>query len=419
MKKDKTLIIHVGMPKTGTSSIQKTLHTIGEAGDYKYADLGPENHGGHLTSAFSDDPFRWRAHRLAKRTSADVSQFNNQVFKRLHLIRERPENQILSGESLWHLDEMGLTRLADFFSESFKEIKILGYIRPPQSYLRSALQQLIKKHGHQDLDVFKIYPGYRDKIERFDRIFGRDNVQLKVFQSDSLVAGDVVQDFCHQLRASIDPSRIKRVHDSLSLEATALMFVLNRRGAQLQNYTQMGQDREELAKALQSIGHRRFRLSRKLIDPVLSRHEADIQWVEKRLGCEFTRTNEDEIDAIQSAEQLEMVALEQFGALDDSLSRLVQKHKATPEQLAHVIEKFRIFLTGRNSQGIAPYTHAQALFTQEQLDRMRGPAAALREFAIALADDGRKQEAINVITRAIDLRPDAEGLKTLRKRWMG
>ncbi|MCC4270459.1 hypothetical protein LL254_07025 [Marinobacter nauticus] len=419
------LIIHIGMPKTGSSSIQETLFAKGGISEFIYADLGVVNHGGVITSYFSRDPYSWHGHKAVGRSRNEVDIFNKKVGKSLEAMKARCGYQILSGEDIYeHIDEHSLFRIRDYFSGSFEEIEVVGYVRSPASFMASAFIQFLKNHGQARLDMNKLWPKYRAKFEKFDRVFGRERVTLRPFSSEAMVDGDVVQDFCHFLGEPIAQADIRRVNESLSLEAAASLFVYNREGPCYETYPGQPVDNNRLMDILAEFGSQRLRFSDSLVNPIIEKHQSDLEWVEKRLGEPLRDHEAGEAGVIESEQDLLDIASKNARELEVFVRERISESTPTPLQIANLMEKLRVAITGRASNGVKPAPCEEAtFFSPEQLELLSrhdtGPAVALRELALAFDRSGRRTEACNCIQAALKLRPDAKGLHSLKQRLCG
>lgn len=313
-------IIHVGMPKTGSSSIQDTFFAA-ETPGFRYLPWRHANHGSLTSLFFEKAPEKHNIYAVEPNPTAVVKQLRQQWGPKLKAAFETdPQpNVIISAERLSNVDRtiQEHERLRNYLARYCDSFRVIGYIRPPASYLESAFQQWIKtgkktetgSHG----DFWRAHlswPDYRRKFEPLDTVFGRDNVELAKFSRETLHRGDVVLDFACRIGAVLAPEDIVRSNERLNLEAVALLYVYRRFGQQCKKGSRADRN---LVQTLSRIGSARFIFSNDLIAPILSRHAADLNWIETRLGtglCEAPRTVSRTIGA---EDDLIAVALENAG----------------------------------------------------------------------------------------------------------
>ena len=135
-------ILHVGMRKTGTSSIQQSLCDFSDD-NFLYANIdGHTNHGASLYSLFSKYPEDIAYHSNKNRNKSEVKDYIRMARDGLDTFLKNSGNKnvIFSGESLSYTIEVeGLERMRDFFLEKFDEVKVLASIRSPAGYITSNL----------------------------------------------------------------------------------------------------------------------------------------------------------------------------------------------------------------------------------------------------------------------------------------
>jgi len=110
------------------------------------------------------------------------------------------ENFLISAEWL-NLEYMGLSQiryLRDLIVRYADNILVVGYIRSPKSYMESSFQQQVKTKKAQ-FDLHSLYPRYRQRLEKFDEVFGKENVLFWKFDPSNLLNSCVIQDFCSRL----------------------------------------------------------------------------------------------------------------------------------------------------------------------------------------------------------------------------
>ena len=279
-------ILHVGMHKTGTSSIQQSLNRFANNA-FAYADFGggASNHGGvifSLVGSTGADRVRARARSAAgrggavPRTSAGARAALKQAVR-----RAGGRTLLLSAEGTLFLSADELRMLRAILNTDIDEIEIVAYIRPPAAYLGSFMQQLIKGGSLTEFSPARAYADYRRSLEKVDAVFGREHVHLWKFDPAAFPEGCVVRDFCRRLGVDLPAARVVHANESLSREGLGLLYTYRRfdRGGRV-----TGADKKELVEQVAAIGHTRFRLAPDVVRPILEHNRADIDWMEARLG---------------------------------------------------------------------------------------------------------------------------------------
>ena len=159
-------IVHFGMPKTGSSSIQATL--FGREGDraLRYLHAGAANGSGMLATAFMANPGRFHVNRKLGLDSETVAQRQQDLLAALERQLDVPADlYLLSGESLSNFRAPDLRNLVRWLSRRVDRVEAVGYIRPPRAFMESAFQQNVKS-TEAHLDFAHLYPDYRERFER-------------------------------------------------------------------------------------------------------------------------------------------------------------------------------------------------------------------------------------------------------------
>jgi len=171
VKKKELCIVHVGMHKTGSSSIQNFLYNDLKDSNFEYIDLNISNQSAVIYSMFSNEPEKYHMHRSKGNTLSDVLEYNKQNKKLLlkSFFKSPAENMIISAEDIMYLKYDELERFHSFLKNYFYKIKIIGYVRPIYSYIESAFQELVK-HGLNKIDFTYADPDYK-RFMNFYKIF--------------------------------------------------------------------------------------------------------------------------------------------------------------------------------------------------------------------------------------------------------
>ena len=224
----KTLILHVGMHKTGSTSIQRSLEGF-DRGLIRYLDLGSSNHSGPVRTIFSERSNDYPAHRRSGQSRHAIAQMAShhraQMIRELSLPRQR---FIISGEGISALSPAGVRALAQFLKQYVDRIQVIGYVRDPVGYANSAFQQRVKD-GQAAISVPR--PNYRNRFRKFFDVFGRENVELIQFNPSAFENRSVVRDFCNRAGIPADNVREKRANESLSDLAIRLILQINQQAA--------------------------------------------------------------------------------------------------------------------------------------------------------------------------------------------
>jgi len=294
------LYVHVGMHKTGSSSIQKSLDKSLQDNKFAYLHFKKSNHSGYIHRFFSNVPVITKEDvlRNKKVDSSLVSQLSNNNI----------DSFITSGEGIIRLDETELNSLKNYFLEHADAINIIAYVRSPKSYIESAFQQILKAE-FINFDLNKAYPNYRDRFEKFDTVFGCENVILWKFEPKSFPANDVVLDFCEKLEIPFDPAKVIRVNESLSTEAVALLYFYRKYGPKQDGLIDRKVNKR-LIERIAKIGNSKFKFSPVLIEPLLNKNRFDIEWMENRLGASLREDMKEGKLDISSEEQLSKIAVD-------------------------------------------------------------------------------------------------------------
>jgi len=221
------VILHIGMHKTGTTSIQATLQDFDDGG-VRYARLNDQNHSIPIYSQFSSDKYDYHIHKGRGRGKEEIDKINASTIKDLeHELSLQRDTIIVSGEDISTLDPAGVEALITWLKPRVAGIRIIAYVRPPEGFASSGLQQYIMG-GMRKISFPS--PDYRKRFEAFVNNDDIDSIEFVEFGKDTLANGSVVSDFCS--RVGIDERKLneKRTNESISLQCTQLIYHFNRLG---------------------------------------------------------------------------------------------------------------------------------------------------------------------------------------------
>lgn len=298
------LVVHVGMHKAGSSSLQHALQGL-DSPQARYLDLGlGPNHGGAIHGAFSGHPETYHSFRRREMDACRIDALRTNARRRLvdELDRAHGRLAIISGEDIALLDDASAGDMFHFLSEHVEAIDVVGYVRPPRSFMESAFQQRVKG-GLSRLSFPPLYPGYRRRFQKFEALAGRDRTHLFPFVPGLLKDGDVVADFCH--RIGIDkPAAELALNPALPRPAVSLLFTYRRFGIAYGTGADEIRANKALLRALLPLAGARIRFAGPALQAVLKRTRADQAWAEARTGCRLEEGHSEEDDCVVCEDDL-------------------------------------------------------------------------------------------------------------------
>lgn len=228
-------ILHIGMPKTGTTSIQSSLSD--SLCDRRFRLITLDNYfGNHMISAaFMPTEFDRASifFRGVRPEQIRTIQSNAKAYldRSLRSARKSGQVPIISAEIIWMFSKEQLRTLSNFLAKRGFRSKVYGYIRAPLDMLESVLQQKIKigrvEPWKELLGMIRGFP-YRRKISELDDVFGQESVDLKFFDPASFPSKCVVVDLCERAGIEFSRNKVVRVNESLNLNAIKFLHSLGR-----------------------------------------------------------------------------------------------------------------------------------------------------------------------------------------------
>lgn len=265
----KTLYIHIGTSKTGTTTIQtycginreqlKSKGVLFPIMPYHY-DRITENRNGHFLYAM--------IYENGVRNKEKEKQVLKQELDYIVDCFKDYDNVLLSEESIWWATatrRKGLWKyLQEHSQQNNYQVKIIVYLRRQDQFMMSRYNQIIKTDtggGTQrfyeyfkDMNgKYKCVMNYRQRLDYMAKFFPKENIVVKRFDRSYFYNGDLNADFLHILGVEIDDTFVELPKDEnlgISVQSGELKRVLNRLGtmtfAENQKLLQMLNECEEL-----------------------------------------------------------------------------------------------------------------------------------------------------------------------------
>lgn len=220
------IILHLGSPKTGSTSIQKSLADFDD-GETFYAQFQSSNHSLSISSIFMKD----REHYLWEKRGHSLEEVAREkiVTRELlskYLKRSDRKRMILSGEGIGHqLTNTEKQVLIDTLQSNGARLSIFYYARDPLNFAKSIFQQRVKRGGLSYVDSKIGKSKHKKRLDKFLTELPSGSVAVHEFNRSKLYNGCVVEDFCSKI--GITPKQIILDNESMSLEPLKLIFQFN------------------------------------------------------------------------------------------------------------------------------------------------------------------------------------------------
>lgn len=199
----KQLILHIGLHKTGSTSLQGALQNNSKL-LHKHNFYFPiftykmgryNNHSVPLFTIFSDSPeknFYFVKNNIEKKDALKVqSKFLSQLEEAI----AKNNKIILSAEGLSMLSATNLEKLKKLFFDNGFDIKVVAFVRRPYSFLCSYSQERVK-HGQSYLSNTE-FPSKISMIKRFESIF--NDVRFYSYEEACKHDGGVIRYFFEKI----------------------------------------------------------------------------------------------------------------------------------------------------------------------------------------------------------------------------
>lgn len=283
----RTLFLHIGMHKTGSTAIQLSL-TGYDDGTTAYLDLFNPNHSYGMSMLFCEE----KAPDLIKAGWAkSLADWHQQAAANRRRMKEHiasgRQNLIISGEDLSsRFGRREIERLWSAVAADFDEIRVIVYLREPYAFLQSALQEVIKRRSCTIKSV--PLPRYRQRLEPWEAFFGRGAIDYVLYSPDSAAGRDVVGDIAARVGLTLDRVTKRRANESMSAETFAMLYWL-RNSPNVSTWKWPVQRVQAVAKRPHGFGHQRFAFSESVWQDRVAAHGDEIAWAEARMGRRFAR----------------------------------------------------------------------------------------------------------------------------------
>jgi hypothetical protein len=292
---DKRLILHIGFPKTGTTTIQNFLYErrkiLLKDKRILYPSSTP-NHSNLLITLFSEHPGKFVANRMNGITEKNelnnlIDEYRTKLEKELSL--EKYNTIFFSAEGMINLKPPELLHLKEWASKYVDSWTVVVYVRNPVNYSISVIQELLK----MGRTLEKLYdsppvPRYRWTLKNYSQVFGKE--RIKIFDFETTVKENFIRNFCNQMGIDdvFDEFPNERHNPSMSMEAALVLSRINHIRPLFFDDGKRNEARtnQELAQ-VQRIKGRKFDLPKTIQAKVLEKSREEIQWLNSEFNLDL------------------------------------------------------------------------------------------------------------------------------------
>lgn len=262
-------ILHIGIHKTGSSSIQDSLNGFDDD-RFLYLRLRHPNHSAEFGRLFGFGP----------KYEGSIEYNTNTI----NLINESIDSLsgrtlIVSGEDLSAFNPLQVGKLANFLRSSFSEISVVSYVRPPASYITSSFQQRVKSYqvGSKDKTPIIAYRKLRPIFDTYDNEFGRENVFVYKFNPTTFPNRCVATHFSQKIGLDLSKNKIVRSNESICRLTAQFLFCYH------QHFPRAKYELK-LDAIFKLIDDTNFTVAPSLRKLIVENNIDDLIWMEDRLG---------------------------------------------------------------------------------------------------------------------------------------
>jgi hypothetical protein len=238
----KTLVLHIGMAKTGTSAIQNSLG-LGSAALREQgvvcAPWKPFNHSFDFTVLCMHDPKKSFFYQQQSPVEDDAWWEKLDSLRRqwTSLFESVDEGTVIvSAENLTRLSPAEIRCLLEWVTPHFDRVRAIAYVRDPLKSLRSQWEQDVKE-VQEPIDAQSLLRGTKQRMGyRFlacwSSALGAENLLVRKFDPVAFYQGNLIADFFHALGLDAPGECVVgevEKNQSLGPEGTAFLLALNSR----------------------------------------------------------------------------------------------------------------------------------------------------------------------------------------------
>ncbi len=349
---NKEIILHVGVHKTGTTSIQQALYNkenlhILEKNNMEYIHEFPPNNGVIFWDLFSPKNMIYKYNILFGYTEEEIQERAavSEAILRRYLLNDK--KLIISGEAIGTFEKEQLLNAKKYLESSVRgkvKIKIVICLRNPIAIISSLYQQRIKNGIYFESSnefIEEIKQTYRCVKDMTD-IFGAENLIVYSFEKACSYEDGLVSYFFKEIGLdNIDRANLKETkeNESFSAEAAKVSSYINKKECSIvenkRSFNRKLADLDSLIK----INGSKFILDRNEILKIYKYIFDDLVWIKDNYGIDYTNQMERIMSIVEvENEYEELSVVEAFNASSEFVRKtMIEYYKINNERLYNIL----------------------------------------------------------------------------------
>lgn len=278
------------MHKTGTTSIQDSFYGL-ETDGIRYARFPDVNHSLAMYTIFSENRYEHHLWKSNNFTKNQIDERKDYFFKILE--EELSDNSItklvISGEDISALSTAEQKNLCSYFQLKNIIVKVVYIVREPYNWSASSMQQRVKG-GEKEL--LAVNPFYRRRIEGFIKGCGIENISI--YKYEDLVKHGLIKAFSEIIGIKLKEK--KRMNESMTLEAFALILILNNLELVTTGSSKKFKKKQQFVDSainFFSIKNGYTKINMECFDIVHEDVKEDLIWMKEQFGISYALKNHD------------------------------------------------------------------------------------------------------------------------------
>lgn len=289
----KTVYLHAGLPKTGSSAIQQTAYEHREAleqAGIRYWSVAARQ-GWPLTMALGVAPTE-RGGVPEHRAKSYEKKFGQPATLRAGLLEEIDSAQgkfLISTEKISVFSVDTIRALAALVGSSGAAVKAIAYVREPRSLISSAVQQNAKVGipAEDVLERLEVLP-YQGRVGRLIEALGEENVMLRLYKRGGPGRDSLFADLL--LAMGEDPGLavnlpMDNTNSSMSARAVDILEAINRIAKEKKSATPTNWFCNEYL--LPHFHGPSFEVDQAVIKRLIEKNADQIVWMSQKLGLDL------------------------------------------------------------------------------------------------------------------------------------